>query len=58
MLGTNISPSGGGNGSLLAALGQMTSAMQNMTNQRSNINIDMDGRKVGSGVYGASTKFA
>lgn len=57
MLGTNISPSRGGNGSLIAAIGQMTSAMQNMTNQRSNINIDMDGRKVGTGTYGASTKF-
>ena len=28
-----------------------------MTYQRSNINIDMDGRKVGTGTYGASTKF-
>lgn len=56
LVGTNVSPSGGGN--VIAAIGQMTSAIKEMANQRANISIGMDGRKVGTGVYGASTKFA
>jgi len=42
---------------IIAALDQMTNTIKDMTYQRSNINIDMDGRKVGTGTYGASTKF-
>ena len=56
LVGTNVSPSGGGG--VVAAIGQMTSAIKEMANQRANISIGMDGRKVGTGVYGASTKFA